>query len=131
MSAAAPGSPRRALVVDDDERVRDTVLTMLSTLGYETEGLALPSEALARAGLSGVEFDLLLVDVILPEMTGLQLARLLVERWPRLKVIYASGYASASVMAPGAVVPGAAFVAKPFSTADLAHAAEDVTRLAA
>jgi CheY-like chemotaxis protein len=130
-AAAAAGAPTRALVVDDDERVRETVLAMLSTLGYEAEGVPVPSRALERAGMPGAEFDLLLVDVILPEMTGLQLARLLVERWPRLKVIYTSGYASASVMAPGAVVPAAAFLAKPFTTSELAHAAEDVAQLAA
>lgn len=132
MAAAAVSEvARRALVVDDDERVRETILSMLSGLGYEAEGASAPSRALERAGVPGVEFDLLLADVILPEMTGLQLARLLVERWPSLRVIYTSGYTTSSVMAPDAVVPGAAFLAKPFTTAELAHAAEDVHRLAA
>jgi CheY-like chemotaxis protein len=122
---------RRALVVDDDERVRETVGAMLGVLGYEVEYAPLPSQALERAGAPDATFDLLVVDVILPEMTGLNLARLLVERWPQLKVIYTSGYASASVLRPGVAVEGASFLGKPFSTAELLAAAGEPTPLAA
>jgi CheY-like chemotaxis protein len=115
----APYVPHRALVVDDDERVRETVAAMLGVLGYEVEYAQLPSQALARAGTPDTSFDLLVVDVILPEMTGLNLARLLVGRWPRLKVIYTSGYSSSAVLAQDGVVEGASFLGKPFSTAEL------------
>jgi CheY-like chemotaxis protein len=127
----APHASRRALVVDDDDRVREAVSAMLGVLGYEVEYAQLPSQALDRAGAPDAQFDLLLVDVILPEMTGLNLARLLVQRWPQLKVVYTSGYASSSVMTPGAVVPGASFVGKPFSTAELMAAAGEAATLAA
>jgi CheY-like chemotaxis protein len=121
----------RALVVDDEEQVRETVGAMLGVLGYQVEYARLPSQALERAGTPDASFELLVVDVILPEMTGLNLARLLVERWPQLKVIYTSGYASASVLSPGVAVEGASFLTKPFSTAELVAAASESTPLAA
>jgi len=113
----------RTLVVDDDPNVCHTVAAMLAARGYVVQEARLPSEAFQLAGAGG-EFDLLVTDVILPQMTGLELARRLATQWPHLRVVYTSGYASGSIMAPGAVVAGSAFLTKPFLSSQLVQAAE-------
>lgn len=129
METMAP-APVRALVVDDDPNVCHTVAAMLAARGYVVQEARLPSEAFQLAE-AGNEFDLLVTDVILPEMTGLELARRLATQWPSLRVVYTSGYASGSVMAPGAVVAGSAFLTKPFLSSQLVQAAETALGLAA
>jgi len=118
------------LVVDDDPNVCHTVGAMLAARGYLVEEARLPSEALQLAS-GGRDFDLLVTDVILPQMTGLELARRLSAQSPGLRVVYTSGYASGSIMAPGAVVAGSAFLTKPFLSSQLVQAAETALGVAA
>lgn len=113
----------RALVVDDDPNVCHTVAAMLAARGYVVQEARLPSEAFQLAE-AGSEFDLLVTDVILPQMTGLELARRLAAQWTGLRVVYTSGYASGSIMAPDAIVAGSAFLTKPFLSSQLVQAAE-------
>ena len=127
----AAQSPLRVLVVDDDQAVRDTIVDMLSAQGASVQSAALPAEALQLAESAVEPFDLLVTDVILPQMTGLELARRLAVLWPSLRVVYTSGYANASIMTPGAVVPGAAFLTKPFMSSQLVSAAETALSAAA
>lgn len=114
----------RVLVVDDDDAVRQAVADMLGAQGHEVHAVARPSEALAVAGEATQPFELLVTDVILPQMTGLELARRLAAHWPELHVVYTSGYANASIMTPDAVVPGSTFLNKPFMSSQLASATQ-------
>lgn len=114
----------RVLVVDDDAAVRQSVADMLTAQGHAVHAVALPSEALTVAEEATQPFELLVTDVILPQMTGLELARRLAEHWPELHVVYTSGYANASIMTPDAVVPGSTFLNKPFMSSQLASAAQ-------
>jgi CheY-like chemotaxis protein len=103
---------------------------MLAARGYLVQEARRPGEALQLVD-AGREFDLLVTDVILPQMTGLELARRLAAQSPELHVVYTSGYASGSIMAPGAVVAGSAFLTKPFLSSQLVQAAETALGLAA
>lgn len=120
----AAQSPLRVLVVDDDVQVRGTIVDMLTAQGASVQAAGLPGEALELAEQASEPFHLLVADVILPQMTGLELARRLAAHWPELRVVYTSGYANASIMTPDAVVPGAAFLTKPFMSSQLVSAAE-------
>jgi CheY-like chemotaxis protein len=114
----------RVLVVDDDEIVGQTIAAMLSARGFRVSAARRPSDALALADGSPEPFDLLVADVILPEMTGLSLARQLATRWPLLRVVYTSGHASASIVGSDAAIGGSSFLNKPFLSSQLLQATE-------
>ena len=85
-----PGGTERILVLEDDDLVRDVVERTLRRLGYDVTIAALPSQAIALAGEGS--FDLLLTDVVMPEMTGDAVAREIRKGHPDLPVVFMSGY---------------------------------------
>jgi len=90
--APAPHDPGilSILVVEDNLDSQYLVCEMLKAFGYEADGVAHPDDALAH--LSARHYHVLFTDVSLPGMSGVDLARLSLERYPHLKVIFASGY---------------------------------------
>jgi len=78
------------LVVEDNLDSQYLVCEMLKAFGYEADGVAHPDDALAH--LAATRYHVLFTDVSLPGMSGVDLARLALERYPHLKVIFASGY---------------------------------------
>ena len=122
-----PGS-ETVLLVEDEEIVRTLTTTMLEANGYRVLTAATPEEAFAV----DERYDLLLTDVVMPGMTGVELWRRLVERGSRAAVLFTSGY-SATVVADGALLPGQ-LLEKPFSADELAsgvRAALDAAAVAA
>jgi two-component system cell cycle sensor histidine kinase/response regulator CckA len=120
-----PSLRLRALVVDDNDIVRSVTVAMLERQGFDVIDADGPWEALELARGLDEPVDLLLTDVVMPQMNGLELADVLAERWPGLSVIYTSGHADVSIIGPGAGLAGAVFVPKPFSLEDLARATRD------
>ena len=87
-----PDKPKLAvLVVDDEESVRRFVERVLNDAGYKTALAADGPEAIEVAAQVG-SFDLLVTDVMMPQMTGDELARRLRINEPRLKILYLTGY---------------------------------------
>jgi two-component system cell cycle sensor histidine kinase/response regulator CckA len=84
------GGSESILLLEDDTLVRELLLTVLSGLGYEVTVAARPSEAIGHAG--GRRFDLLVSDVVMPEMMGNAVAARLRVVQPDLPVIFLSGY---------------------------------------
>lgn len=84
-----------ALLVDDEDLVRDSVAQMLVDLGYKVTSVASAAQALERIG-QGLRVDLLVTDHLMPEMTGTQLARICTERLPGIKILVISGYSDAA-----------------------------------
>ena len=78
------------LVVEDNLDSQYLVCEMLKAFGYEADGVAHPDDALAH--LAARHYHVLFTDVSLPGMSGVDLARLSLERYPHLKLIFASGY---------------------------------------
>ena len=83
--------PAHILIVDDEDSVRRYVDRILSVGGYRTRVALDCADAIAAASLE--RFDLLLTDVMMPEMSGAQLAATLRHKDPGLKVLYLTGYA--------------------------------------
>src|SRR5215470_2568801 len=83
----ADRGPRTALVVDDEEPVRRFVNRVLTEANYRTTLAADGAEAVTMAAAHG-PFDILVTDLMMPEMTGDELARRLRQNDPRLKVLY-------------------------------------------
>src|SRR5690606_27441388 len=106
--AAAPPLPaeaqytehRRAtiLIAEDDRLVRELTRTVLAARGYEVMVAENGRAALELAEKRTEPVDLLLTDVVMPEMGGPELARSLCERQPRLRVLFMSGYVDESVV---------------------------------
>ena len=93
---AAAASPKatsaRVLVVDDDEGVRTLLCRVLRKAGHEVEEACSGHDALERTTDPSHPLDLLVSDVVMPEMSGLTLRKRLAERFPRMRALYVSGY---------------------------------------
>jgi two-component system cell cycle sensor histidine kinase/response regulator CckA len=123
--SAARGS-ETIVVVEDDESVRELVQLMLRGHGYDV--LAAPDgDAAARLCAEhpgGV--DLLLTDVVMPELNGRVLAERLETMFPTLRVLFMSGYSDEAVVRNGMIRPNTAFIEKPFSESSLARKVREV-----
>jgi PAS domain S-box-containing protein len=84
--------PARILLVDDDEAVRTVIARILGRAGHEVTVVPEANEALAEATRIGSALELLITDVVMPGMSGVELARELRRRTPTLKVLLFSGY---------------------------------------
>jgi signal transduction histidine kinase len=109
------------LVVDDDDAVRAITLDMLSGLGYTVRAASGGTEALALLD-DGDTIDLLLTDVVMPRMSGPELARRVRVSRPRLPIVFISGYANPEGIAGE---PLERLVRKPFSASDLREQIEE------
>jgi len=123
-SADLQGS-ERILLVEDDALVRGLALTILEARGYTVEVVEKPEEIEAVLQ-NGVECDLLLTDVVMPKISGPELAKRVVQRWPGIKVLYMSGYTSDAVVHRGALDKGLFFLQKPFTPDVLAAKVREV-----
>jgi PAS domain S-box-containing protein len=113
-NASAPrGQDQVILVVEDDPDLRQVVLRILTSGGYRVLSAAGGSEALAVHAEQGC--DLLLTDVVMPEISGRQLADRLSQSHPELPVLYMSGYTNGMLGATRILDPGIAFIEKPFT----------------
>jgi hypothetical protein len=116
------------LLVEDDEQVRQMVAEMLQFLGYTVTVAATPEEALALNARAEANYDLLVSDVVMPQVSGPELAQRLRLVRPQMRVLYISGYASDSVLGPSLPADGPARIQKPFDIRALAQAVKDVLR---
>ncbi len=112
--APAPDGPRTILVVEDDPAVRKLTCTVLAGCGYRVFQAAVPDEALALARCHGRRIDLLLTDVIMPQMNGAELREALRPLCPDLRVVYMSGYTDDVIARRSPVNREAHFLQKPF-----------------
>jgi PAS domain S-box-containing protein len=109
----------RVLVVEDEARVRTYSVEALRELGYTVIDAPSPREALAMIE-AGLQVTLLFTDVVMPEMTGPQLAERAVGLLPGLKVLYTTGYTRNAVFHGGVLDKGTSVLQKPFSVEQLA-----------
>ncbi len=114
------GGTETVLLVEDDTANLEIVTALLQGLGYTVFPASTPTEAIERAKEHADAIDLLLTDVIMPQMNGRDLSRIVLGHCPRVKLLFMSGY-TADVMARGGVIDaGIPFIQKPFSLAALA-----------
>ena len=117
----------RVLLAEDEAVVRMTAERGLRAYGYEVLAASDGRHALELLGDDVGGIDLLITDIVMPNMNGYELAERLRERCPGLPVVYVSGYAEPSATAEhGSMVPGAAFLAKPYVISRLAELANSL-----
>jgi CheY-like chemotaxis protein len=116
------GNGETILVVEDDDRVRETTQTMLHGLGYRTLGAA---DAFAGQAMIGTApgIDLILTDVVMPGgMDGWDLGRVIAESHPHIPVIFCSGYTDNAVLQRAGQDAKIRLLNKPFRRDELADA---------
>jgi len=119
-AVARGGSPEEViLVVEDEDRLRNFTTEALRELGYTVVHAANGAEALAMIR-GGQGADLLFTDIVMPGMTGRQLAEEAAGLIPGLRIVYTTGYTRNAVVHNGTLDPGTNFLAKPFGFDQLA-----------
>jgi PAS domain S-box-containing protein len=122
---AARGS-ETILLVEDDEMVRNLVRETLEREGYKIIDAADPVEARRQAENYKGQIQLLITDVIMPKVSGKELAAALAGRRPDMKVMYMSGYTDSAIVNSGILQKEVAFLQKPFTPDALALKVREV-----
>lgn len=117
--AADEASRQTVLLVEDDGTLRRLATSVLEGQGYRVLAPESPTNALALAESGEERFDLLLTDVVMPGMSGLELAARVRERDPDLPVLFISGYPSEISSTGGLLDSGQNFLGKPFGPQEL------------
>jgi PAS domain S-box-containing protein len=112
------GQGETVLVVEDEPAILKMASVMMLGLGYKVLSANSPLEAI-KISHRHTEIDLLLSDVIMPEMTGKDLAELLMVSHPNLKCLFMSGYTANVIASHGVLEEGINFIQKPFSVREL------------
>jgi two-component system cell cycle sensor histidine kinase/response regulator CckA len=116
-----PVGSERVLLVEDEAAVRHLGERLLSGLGYRVTACETGVKAIAACERAGGAFELLVTDLILPDVDGRNLAKLLTEKQPSLRVLYCSGYTEDVIAHGGVLDSKLAFLAKPFTLEALAR----------
>jgi two-component system cell cycle sensor histidine kinase/response regulator CckA len=119
------------LLVEDDPQVRELTRTVLVAQGYFIVEAAGPEDAERIVESERAEIHLLLTDVIMPGMSGRELAKRLTARLPRMRVLYMSGYTHNIIAHGGNLEAGVAFLQKPFTPSVLVEKVREVLDTAA
>ncbi|HOC93694.1 MAG TPA: transporter substrate-binding domain-containing protein [bacterium] len=116
-----PTGTETVLIVEDEPAILSLGKRILEGLGYKTLAAKTPSEAFQKAEEYAGDIHLLLTDVVMPEMTGREVAEKLGATRPNMKFLYMSGYTANVIAHHGILDAGVRFVQKPFSVDELAQ----------
>ena len=108
------------LIVEDHDEVRQLTAAILEECGYQVLAAAAGAEALVAAADHPGPIHLLITDVLMPHMSGKELAERLRQAHPETKVLYMSGYAADVFSRVGAAGPEIEYIQKPFTPEELA-----------
>ncbi len=116
------------LVVEDDTSTRAVTRRLLERNGFTIVEAEHAGAALAALGSGTVPVDLVLTDVMMPGMSGVDLAARIGERWPAMPVLLMTGYSDAEIRAKGALGRQRSLIEKPFTAAGLLAAVDEALR---
>ena len=119
--ASRPAGTETILLVEDEDQIRAVARVILRDLGYQVIEARSGSEALLLCERHPGTIDLLLTDVVMPQMSGPELARRLALTRPTLKILCMSGYTDDAVVRHGAAESGMAYLQKPLTPDKLAR----------
>jgi len=122
----APEGTETILLVEDEPSILRMARMMLERKGYAVLSAATPAEALEKAKKHSDSIELLMSDVVMPEMNGRDLAEKIILLYPEIRLLFMSGYTADIIANQGVLDEGVAFIQKPFSMADLTEKLRDV-----
>ncbi|MBX7118281.1 MAG: response regulator [Gemmatimonadaceae bacterium] len=122
---AVPAGKGTVLVVEDEPAIRGLLERLLGAMGYQVRAVGEPEEALRLVQYPSTTVDLLLTDVVMPGMSGPELAVAVRRHRPGLRVLFMSGYARDAVGHPELQGTAQAFLGKPFTARELAEAVRE------
>ena len=126
VAAPSPAGHETVLLVEDEEAIRLLIREILETVGYTVLDAGRPDDAAEIATAREGPIHLLLTDVILPGMSGADLARRVQEARPETKVLFMSGYTDEAIGHHGVLESGTHFLQKPFASDALLRKVRDV-----
>lgn len=109
------------LIVEDEESIRSMIARMLEKYGYKIITAASPLDALRLAAECGDTINLLITDVVMPEMNGRELAEKMMPDHPHMKILYMSGYTANVIAHRGVLEDNVEFLSKPFGRKQLSE----------
>jgi two-component system, chemotaxis family, CheB/CheR fusion protein len=109
------------LIVEDEEAIRSLEMLALKSTGYHLLQAKNGNEAIQLCSKYDEKIDLLVTDVVMPGMSGHQLAEALIALRPKMKVLYLSGHLEETILRQGVQLKPIAFLAKPFSPAEFVN----------
>lgn len=119
VAPAVRGGDETVLLVEDEAQVRRLVHEVLQARGYQVLAATDAREAIALEEKYPARIDLLITDLIMPGMSGRELAQHVTATRPEAKVLFISGYTDDALLRHGVTVPGTSFLQKPFALEDL------------
>lgn len=114
-----PGGNETILLVEDDQQVREITENTLKLKGYRVISAKDGVEALEITDTMDNSINILLTDVVMPRMNGIELSEALKEKWENLKILFMSGYTNKDIIKPGFFTQETELIQKPFHTAAL------------
>jgi CheY-like chemotaxis protein len=121
-----PRGTETILLVEDEDMVRSLSREILETYGYRVIEAVNGAEALSIGISADGNIDLLMTDIVMPQMGGRELAEKLTEKLPHLQVLFTSGYADDPAMQHYVVETTANFIQKPYTPTSLVHKVRDI-----
>jgi PAS domain S-box-containing protein len=121
-----PRGNETILLVEDEKSVLRLVKNILEGQGYSVLSAEMPGEAIRLAKEHDGEIQLLITDVVMPEMNGRDLGEKLLGYHPRMKLLFMSGYAADVIISQGVLEAGMHFIEKPFTKSTLAAKVREV-----
>lgn len=115
------GHGESLLIVEDETPLREVTRYMLESLGYKVITAASPQEAIRLVDSAPSTVDLIITDVVMPEMSGNEMAEVLLQRRPDLRIIYMSGYTADIIARHGILPDGVHVIPKPYTQQELAQ----------
>src|SRR3954451_13294997 len=115
LSTPFPRPATTILVVDDQRYARRVAYRVLSEAGYRVLGAEDGEEALDAMHLARMRVDLVMIDVVMPGMDGVELADHIWETWPEMCILFTSGHAAEVLAQHGLAQLEAPFLAKPYT----------------
>jgi len=124
----SPGGHESLVLVEDEPSLRRLMTRVLEDTGYHVVAFANGAEALEHVTAQDAPVDLLITDVVMPQMDGHELATQLRERERIRAVLYVSGYTSTGIVRHGVLPEDTAFLSKPFTLDQLLRAVREALR---